>query len=100
MLPVAADLLRPIAKMQKDDDNAGNMRKPMTEADVCKRIQVILNSERKGGEDFDDTMLMRGGEQENGMENECIARIGDFKEKDLEHVSNHLERLRNEKYNP
>ena len=69
----------------------------MTEADVCKRIQVLLSSERKG-EDFDDAMMV---EQKNGLEKEeLVSRIDEFKEKELENVANHLERLRNEKFNP
>jgi hypothetical protein len=43
---------------------------------------------------------MRGVEQKNGLEKEEIKMMSDFKENDLMNVSNHLERLRNEKFNP
>jgi hypothetical protein len=33
--------------MQEEEENGGGaLRKPMTEADVCQRIQVLLSSER------------------------------------------------------
>jgi len=62
MLPITSHLLKPIIHAVQDDNNESDLRKPMTEADVCQRIQTLLSSEKQNeGEEFDEEgMMMRG----------------------------------------
>jgi hypothetical protein len=46
MLPITSHLLKPIIHAIKDDSNESDLRKPMTEANVCQRIQTLLSSEK------------------------------------------------------
>ncbi len=101
MLPITTHLLKPIVHLNKDDTSDNALHKPLTEADVCQRIQVLLTPEQK--DDDEDGMMMRGVEQHinGGMERrEEVKMMSEFKESELSDVSNHLERLRNEKFNP